>query len=47
LARSLDYARNVAWEVVERAKQALNAFPPSDARDALLYLPDYVISRDR
>ena len=46
-ARSLDYARNVAWEFVERAKQALNAFPPSDARDALLYLPDYVISRDR
>ena len=29
---------------VERAKKALQAFPPSDARDALLYLPDYVVS---
>jgi octaprenyl-diphosphate synthase len=46
-ARSLEYARNVAWEFVERAKTALNAFPPSDARDARLYLPDYVLSRDR
>jgi octaprenyl-diphosphate synthase len=46
-ARSLDYARTSAWEFVERAKTALNAFPPSDARDALLYLPDYVLSRDR
>src|SRR5688572_7134332 len=46
-ARSIDYAQGVAWEFVERAKTALNAFPPSDARDALLYLPDYVISRDR
>ena len=46
-ARSIDYARMVAWEFVERAKKALNAFPPSDARDALLYLPDYVILRDR
>ena len=32
---------------VERAKKALNAFPPSEARDALLYLPEYVIARDR
>ena len=38
-----------AWpsEFVERAKKALYAFPPSDARDALMFLPDYVISRDR
>ena len=26
---------------------ALYAFPPSDSRDALMFLPDYVISRDR
>jgi hypothetical protein len=32
---------------VERAKKALYAFPASDARDALMFLPDYVISRDR
>ena len=46
-ARSIDYAQCVASDFVERAKKALYAFPPSDARDALLYLPDYVISRDR
>jgi octaprenyl-diphosphate synthase len=46
-ARSIEYARRVASDYVERAKKALYAFPPSDARDALLYLPDYVISRDR
>jgi octaprenyl-diphosphate synthase len=34
-------------EVGERAKRPLFAFPPSAARDALLALPDYVLSRDR
>jgi octaprenyl-diphosphate synthase len=47
LARSVDYAQRMASEFVERAKKALYAFPASDARDALMYLPDYVISRDR
>ena len=46
-ARSLDYAQRAAVGFVERAKKALNAFPASEAREALLYLPDYVISRDR
>src|SRR5687767_11456265 len=46
-ARSLDYAQRAAAGFVDRAKKALNAFPPSDERDALLYLPDYVIARDR
>jgi octaprenyl-diphosphate synthase len=46
-ARSLDYAQCAASEFVERAKKALYVFPPSDARDALMYLPDYVVSRDR
>jgi octaprenyl-diphosphate synthase len=46
-ARSLDYAQRAAAGFVERAKKALNAFPPSEAREALLYLPDYVVSRDR
>jgi octaprenyl-diphosphate synthase len=45
--RSIEYARHAAADYVERARKALCAFPPSDARDALLYLPDYVISRDR
>ena len=46
-SRSLDYAQRVASDYVERAKKALYAFPPSAGRDALLYLPDYVIARDR
>ncbi len=46
-ARSIDYAQRVAFDYVERAKNALYAFPASDARDALMYLPDYVIARDR
>ena len=45
--RSIDYAQNMAVEFVERAKRALRAFPSSPARDALLFLPDYVLSRDR
>jgi octaprenyl-diphosphate synthase len=46
-ARSIDYAQRIAGDYVERAKKALYAFPASDARDALMYLPDYVIARDR
>jgi octaprenyl-diphosphate synthase len=46
-ARSIDYAQRVASEFVDRAKRALYAFPASEARDALMYLPDYVVARDR
>jgi octaprenyl-diphosphate synthase len=46
-SRAIDYAQRIASEYVERAKKALYAFPASDARDALMYLPDYVIARDR
>jgi octaprenyl-diphosphate synthase len=46
-SRSNEYAQTVAYDYIERAKKALYAFPPSDARDALMYLPDYVVSRDR
>ena len=46
-SRSTEYARRIAAEYIERAKKALYAFPASDARDALMYLPDYVIARDR
>jgi octaprenyl-diphosphate synthase len=46
-SRSTEYAQRIAADYIDRAKQALYAFPPSDARDALMYLPDYVISRDR
>jgi octaprenyl-diphosphate synthase len=46
-SRSLDYAYSTAVEFVECAKKALYLFPPSPERDALLFLPDYVLSRDR
>jgi octaprenyl-diphosphate synthase len=45
--RSLDYAFRQAVDYAERAKKMLYVFPPSSERDALLALPDYVLSRDR
>ena len=44
---SIDYAHRRAADFAERAKKPLYAFPPSAERDALLALPDYVLSRDR
>jgi octaprenyl-diphosphate synthase len=44
---SIDYAYRRAVEFAERAKKPLYAFPPSSERDALLALPDYVLTRDR
>jgi octaprenyl-diphosphate synthase len=44
---SIDYAYRRAVEYAERAKKPLYAFPASSERDALLALPDYVLSRDR
>jgi octaprenyl-diphosphate synthase len=45
--RSIEYAYQRAVEFAERAKKALYAFPPSSEREALLALPDFVLSRDR
>ena len=45
--RSIDYAYDRAGEFATRAKKPLAVFPPSAERDALLALPDYVLSRDR
>ena len=45
--RSIDYAYRRAVEFAECAKKPLSAFPASAERDALLALPDYVLSRDR
>jgi octaprenyl-diphosphate synthase len=45
--RSIEYAHQRAMEYAERAKKQLQVFPPGADRDALLALPDYVISRDR
>jgi octaprenyl-diphosphate synthase len=44
---SIDYAYRRAVEFADRAKKHLYAFPSSPERDALLALPDYVLSRDR
>jgi octaprenyl-diphosphate synthase len=44
---SIDYAYRRAAEFAEHAKKPLYAFPSSSERDALLALPDYVLSRDR
>ncbi len=44
---SIDYAYRRAVEYADRAKKHLYAFPPSPERDALIALPDYVLSRDR
>ncbi|OFW41294.1 MAG: hypothetical protein A3F70_04760 [Acidobacteria bacterium RIFCSPLOWO2_12_FULL_67_14] len=43
----IDYARRRAVEFADRAKRALRAFAPGPARDALDFLPDFVLSRDR
>jgi octaprenyl-diphosphate synthase len=45
--RSIDYAYRLAVQFAEEAKKPLAAFPPSAERDALLALPDYILSRDR
>ena len=44
---SIDYAHRRATEFAERAKKPLYVFPPSSEREALLALPDFVLSRDR
>ena len=45
--RSTEQAYEIALDYAARAKNCLSAFSPSQERDALLALPDYVVSRDR
>ena len=45
--RSVEYAMNRAREQAALAKKQLYLFPPSDARDALMAFPDYILARDR
>lgn len=45
--RSIEYASRRAVEFAELAKKQLQLFAPSSDREALLALPDYVLSRDR
>ena len=44
---SVDYAMDKAQEQAALAKKQLYLFPKSDARDALMALPDYILARDR
>jgi octaprenyl-diphosphate synthase len=44
---AIDYAYLKAEEYAAAAKKPLSVFPPSPERDALLALPDYLLSRDR
>ena len=44
---AIDYAHDKAIEYAVTAKQHLEIFPPSEEREALLALPDYVLARDR
>jgi len=45
--RTTDLAYETALDYASRAKNCLSAFPASQERDALVALPDYVVSRDR
>ena len=45
--RTTELAYETALEYAARAKTCLSAFPPSQEREALIALPDYVVSRDR
>ena len=44
---AIDYAYDKAVEYATTAKQYLEIFTPSEEREALLALPDYVLARDR
>ena len=45
--RSIDYAYERAVEFGETAKRQLRLFAPSQEREALMGLADYVLLRDR
>ncbi len=44
---AIDYALCAAESYAEKARKPLHIFPASPERDALLALPDYILSRDR
>ncbi|MEW5981918.1 MAG: polyprenyl synthetase family protein [Acidobacteriota bacterium] len=45
--QSVDYARTRAAHFAAEARRHMQAFPPGPERDALMALPDFVLSRDR
>ncbi|MBV8630812.1 MAG: polyprenyl synthetase family protein [Silvibacterium sp.] len=44
---SLDYAMNTAFQHAEAARIALSDLPDSDFKRALLWVPDFVVARDK
>ena len=43
----IDYTRSRATDLAVMAKQRLQIFPPSEIRDALEIVADYVVSRSK
>jgi octaprenyl-diphosphate synthase len=44
---SVEYAMGLAHRYAEQARQALAGFPDSDFRRALLWVPDFVVAREK
>jgi octaprenyl-diphosphate synthase len=44
---SVSYAMGVADRYAEQSRQALRAIPESDFKRALLWVPDFVVARDK
>ncbi len=44
---SVEYARAAADQYAEQSRQALQAFPDSDFKRALLWVPDFVVAREK
>jgi octaprenyl-diphosphate synthase len=44
---SVEYAMNTAYEYAAIARNALAGIPESDAKRALLWMPDFVVAREK
>jgi len=44
---SIEYARGIADRYAEQAREALAILPESEFKRALLWMPDFVVARDR
>ncbi len=44
---SVDYAMNTAFQYAESARNALNRLPDTEFKRALLWVPDFVVARDK
>jgi octaprenyl-diphosphate synthase len=45
--QSVDYAMNIAFQYAEKAREALAPLPDSDYKRALLWVPDFVVAREK